>query len=221
MSFHRRAGTTHEARALADGYRLIAGVDEVGRGCLAGPVVSAAVILPVWVFDTPFTLATVRDSKIVPEIERDALREEIAAMAMSIGIGSSSNDEIDRIGIANATRRAMMRAILSLSVTPDIVLIDFVHLPDLSIEQRNIVDGDALSLSIAAASIVAKTARDSEMRSVHALYPHYGFNRNKGYGTAGHLEALRKNGPCPLHRQSFAPLRQGILLGRPSTHNSA
>ena len=212
MAFHRRAGTDHEIRALADGYRFIAGVDEVGRGCLAGPVVAAAVILPDWVFDSQIALASVRDSKVVPEIERERLRDEIEATALSIGLGSSSNVEIDRIGIANATRQAMTRAILALSVIPDIVMIDFMRLPELSIEQRNIVDGDALSLSIAAASLVAKTARDREMRAMHESFPNFGFDRNKGYGTPGHLRALTIDGPCSLHRRSFGPLRQRLHI---------
>ncbi len=211
MTSYRRAGTDHENSALADGYRLIAGVDEVGRGCLAGPVVAAAVILPVWVFDSQVALASVRDSKVVPEIERERLRGEIEATALSIGLGCSSNVEIDRVGIANATRHAMIRAISALSMIPDIVMIDFMRLPELSIEQRNIVDGDALSLSIAAASLVAKTARDREMRAMHESFPKFGFDRNKGYGTPGHLRALINNGPCSLHRWSFAPLRQGLL----------
>ena len=212
MVNHSRAGTAIETGALANGYKFIAGVDEVGRGCLAGPVVAAAVVLPSWIFESRTVLASVRDSKLVPESERIDLHQEIISHAIAIGIAGISNIEIDLIGIAPATRQAMMAAIGTLPVAPDIVLIDFVRLPELAIAQLNIVDGDALSLSIAAASIVAKTARDALMRSFHDLHPNYGFDRNKGYGTQFHLQALSNFGPCVLHRQTFAPLRHRGLL---------
>lgn len=188
------------------GLPAVAGIDEAGRGCLAGPVTAAAVILPGTekILDD---LAGVRDSKLLNPVERETLRGRIESCAQAWGIGWASNAEIDRFGIVPATRLAAWRALDQLAVLPDHLLVDYLVLPDIEIPQTRLVKGDMRSLSIAAASILAKTHRDSWMIETDRKYPFYGFLRNKGYGTAPHREALRVHGPCPLHRLSFAPLR--------------
>ncbi|HZQ98716.1 MAG TPA: ribonuclease HII [Chloroflexota bacterium] len=196
-----------ELTTLADGYSRIAGIDEVGRGCVAGPVVAAAVIFPEEVLRDPRPLEGVRDSKIVPEAERDVLRDLIYRHALAVGVGVMPTELIDAIGIAPAARLAMMAAVDDLAIAPDHLLIDFVKLNNLEIPQTSIVDGDALCLSIAAASLVAKTTRDQMMRDAEAVFPGYAFGEHKGYATAAHLAALAELGPTPLHRRSFAPLR--------------
>ncbi|ROR01618.1 ribonuclease HII [Desulfosoma caldarium] len=180
------------------GFRLLAGVDEVGRGPLAGPVVAAAVILP-----EGMDLPGVVDSKRVPPARREELAKTIRQAAVSVGVGLVDAEEIDRTNILRASLKAMVRAIRSLDVTPDFVLIDGPYTLPLSIPQRSIIKGDALSLSIAAASIVAKVHRDQLMLTYHEQYPFYGFARHKGYPTREHLRALRRFGPCPIHRRSF------------------
>ncbi len=196
-----------ELTTLANGYSRIAGIDEVGRGCVAGPVVAAAVIFPEEVLRDPRPLEGVRDSKIVPEAERDVLRDLIYRHALAVGVGVMPTELIDAIGIAPAARLAMMAAVDDLAIAPDHLLIDFVKLNNLEIPQTSIVDGDALCLSIAAASLVAKTTRDQMMRDAEAVFPGYAFGEHKGYATAAHLAALAELGPTPLHRRSFAPLR--------------
>ena len=182
----------------AEGKTNIAGVDEVGRGPLAGPVVTAAVILP-----RDFSLLGVDDSKKLSPKKRDELYDQIIEAAIAWSIGRREPQRIDEINILEATKEAMKDAILGLPVRPDHVLIDAVTLKDLEIPQTALIHGDALSVSIAAASIVAKVTRDREMERMAVLYPGYAFERNKGYGTKAHYEGLATLGPCPIHRKSF------------------
>ena len=176
----------------------VAGIDEAGRGPLAGPVVAAAVILPKDIF-LPF----LNDSKKVTEKRRDVLFDEIKQNAIACGIGIASNTLIDEINILQATYEAMREAINSLEKTPDVLLVDAVHIPDINIKQVGIVKGDAKSVNIAAASILAKVTRDRIMAEYDKIYPEYGFASNKGYGTATHIAALKEVGPCAIHRKSF------------------
>lgn len=176
----------------------VAGIDEAGRGPLAGPVVAAAVILPKDIF-LPF----LNDSKKVTEKRRDVLFDEIKQNAIAYGIGIASNTLIDEINILQATYEAMREAINALEKTPDILLVDAVHIPDINIKQVGIVKGDAKSVNIAAASILAKVTRDRIMAEYDKIYPEYGFASNKGYGTATHIAALKEVGPCAIHRKSF------------------
>ena len=177
---------------------MVSGIDEVGRGPLAGPVVAAAVILPHDV-----ELPGVKDSKQLTVAQREACCEDILACAVSVGIGCVEPAEIDRVNILQATFKAMLQAVEKLTVQPDFLLIDGPYTLPFPIPQKGIPQGDQRSLTIAAASIVAKVHRDRLMCEYHALYPAYDFARNKGYGTARHLEALQCHGPCPLHRLSF------------------
>ncbi|MEQ1654222.1 MAG: ribonuclease HII [Nitrospira sp.] len=190
-----------EQEARRCGYRRIAGVDEAGRGPLAGPVVAAAVILP---FRCRLTGAD--DSKQLSVSERDRLYAEIMDRAVSVGVGSATADEIDQINILEATRLAMRRALAEISPAPDYVLIDAVSLAGMAMPIRPIIKGDALSLSIAAASIVAKVTRDRLMAQFHVAYPQYNFLSHKGYGTEEHLARLVEYGPSPIHRRTFAPV---------------
>jgi ribonuclease HII len=200
-----------EAALWRQGFHRVAGVDEVGRGPLAGPVVAGAVILPPRRrFDW---LDYVRDSKELPPRRREELAVCIWRDALAVGIGRVPHVVIDDIGIVAATRQAMLEAIATLASAPEYVLIDFLRLPGLSLPQKPIVDGDALSLSIACASIVAKVARDALMGEQDRRYGGYGFAHNKGYATREHLEALRRLGPCDIHRRSYAPVRE-VLEGR-------
>lgn len=176
----------------------VAGIDEAGRGPLAGPVVAAAVILPKDIF-LPF----LNDSKKVTEKRRDVLFDQIKQEAIAYGIGIASNALIDEINILQATYEAMREAISKLNKTPDILLVDAVHIPDINIKQVGIVKGDAKSVNIAAASILAKVTRDRLMLEYDKIYPEYGFASNKGYGTAKHIEALKAYGACDIHRRSF------------------
>jgi ribonuclease HII len=203
------SGWEYETALLDRNVQIIAGVDEVGRGPLAGPVVAAAVVLPTSLIDSTATwLADVRDSKQITPKRRAAVCVHIHEHAVSVGIGAASPSEIDTIGIAAATRRAMERAIECLDPQPTHLLIDAMKLPALKIAQTSIIKGDSLSKSIAAASIVAKEDRDTLMRDVlDARYPGYGFAGHKGYGSKLHIEAIERLGPCPIHRRSFAPIR--------------
>lgn len=176
----------------------VAGIDEAGRGPLAGPVVAAAVILPKDIF-LPF----LNDSKKVTEKRRDVLFDQIKQEAIAYGIGIASNALIDEINILQATYEAMREAISKLNKTPDILLVDAVHIPDINIKQVGIVKGDAKSVNIAAASILAKVTRDRLMLEYDKIYPEYGFASNKGYGTAKHIEALKAYGACDIHRRTF------------------
>ena len=197
-----------EEEALLDqGYALIAGIDEVGRGALAGPVVAAAVILrpPI----NSDRLATVRDSKELTAIKRESIYKLIVAEAIAIGIGTVSSQIIDSINILNATTLAMRQAIEQLSCYPDFLLIDgSIALPRTRIHQKKIIRGDKLCLSIACASIIAKVTRDRIMVELDESYPHYGLANHKGYGTAQHLLCLNQNGPSPIHRFTFAPVKE-------------
>jgi len=188
----------YEALAGKDGYALIAGVDEAGRGPLAGPVVAAAVIMP-----TGLTLSGVKDSKKMTERAREKAFYVINQNAIAIGIGVVSHRAIDESNILNASLEAMKQALSYLDPAPEYALIDGINKIPVIIPQRCIKKGDQLSHSISAASIMAKVYRDRIMRSYHMLYPEYGFKKNKGYGTAAHLEALRRYGPCPIHRLTF------------------
>lgn len=176
----------------------VAGIDEAGRGPLAGPVVAAAVILPKDIF-LPF----LNDSKKVTEKRRDVLFDQIKQEAIAYGIGIASNALIDEINILQATYEAMREAVSKLNKTPDILLVDAVHIPNINIKQVGIVKGDAKSVNIAAASILAKVTRDRLMLEYDKIYPEYGFASNKGYGTAKHIEALKECGACDIHRRSF------------------
>ncbi|MBI4759480.1 MAG: ribonuclease HII [Chloroflexi bacterium] len=195
-----------EFELLSQGYRRIAGVDEAGRGSWAGAVVAAAVILPLEA-ETAQKLKGVRDSKQLSPAQRERCFDLVCQAALAVGVGVGSVGEIDSIGLGLANRLAMKLAIDDLPVEPDYLLIDALKLPDLKIPQRSIIKGDASSLSIAAASIVAKVTRDRMMWELDSAYPGYGFGRHKGYGTKLHRLALRALGPCPMHRHSYAPIR--------------
>ncbi len=188
----------HDEALRKQGFFFIAGVDEAGRGPLAGPVVAAAVMLPAGL-----RIEGTNDSKKVPERERERLYEEIVRNAECIGIGIVEAEEIDRTDILRATRDAMTKALARLGRMPDLVLIDAVRLPHLAVQQRPIIKGDATSAAIAAASIIAKVTRDRLMLKHHEQYPHYGFDRHKGYATRDHITSIQKHGPCPIHRMSF------------------
>lgn len=193
-----RRTTENELRRL--GFARVAGVDEVGRGALAGPVVAAAVVLPAG-----DRLVGLRDSKLLSPAARDRLSEQILGVCLSWAIGQRHTDAIDRLNIHHASLAAMHDAVLGLSPLPDFVLVDAFRIPQLSMPQRGIVGGDGRCAAIAAASIVAKVFRDRLMLDLHARYPRYGFDRHKGYGTAQHLTALARYGYSPAHRRSFRP----------------
>jgi len=196
-----------EMALYAEGYRHIAGLDEAGRGSWAGPVVAGAVILPIDQPDLSQQLEGVRDSKQLTPRQRERLYGIIVSAALAVGVGIVPQDKIDELGIVPATRQAMNLAIAELNPAPDFLLIDFLNLPGLSIPQKGIAGGDALSLSIATASIVAKVTRDRLMVELDARYPEYGFARHKGYGTRQHRESLARLGLSPVHRLSYAPMR--------------
>lgn len=189
-----------EKLAWASGAKLIAGVDEVGRGSLFGPVVAAACIL-----DPAYRIRGLRDSKLLPEADRNTLYERIRAHSIAYAVAAVDVARIDQINIYHASLLAMKRAVAQLSPQPDHLLIDAVKI-DYACPQRKIIHGDALSASIAAASILAKVERDAMIRAWDPIYPEYGLASNKGYSAPKHLKALREIGPSPLHRQSFAPV---------------
>jgi ribonuclease HII len=185
---------------------LVAGVDEAGRGPLAGPVVAAAVIL-----DELLPIRGLKDSKQLSARQRERLREQILARALCCSVGSASVEEIDSLNILQATLLAMQRAVQGLRLLPQRVVVDGNRLPVLPVPAVAIVQGDAKVQAISAASILAKVHRDSLCVELHAQFPHYGFDAHKGYGTAVHLAALRQHGPCTAHRRSFAPVRDAKL----------
>lgn len=202
----------YEEALWKQGFFHVAGVDEAGRGCWAGPVTAGAVILPA---DSGMlsVLNGARDSKMMTPAERERMFAVITAHALTWSVGEADNEEIDRVGILNATKNAMKRAIAALDPKPVRLLIDYVRLHDVTIPQQGIKHGDAVSLSIACASILAKVTRDRWMCGTAArLYPEYGFDRHKGYGTKQHQTALAQYGPCPLHRMSFKPLADDLKL---------
>ena len=181
-----------------EGFGLVCGIDEDGRGPLAGPVVAGAAILPA-----DCTILYLNDSKKLSEKRREELFLEIQEKAVAWSTGMASPERIDEINILNATYEAMREAIEGLSVQPQVLLNDAVTIPDIALRQVPIIKGDAKSVSIAAASILAKVTRDHMMAEYAKLYPEYGFEKHKGYGTAAHIAALREFGPCPIHRKSF------------------
>jgi ribonuclease HII len=198
----------YERAWMARDFHAVAGVDEVGRGPLAGPVVAAAVIL-----DLSAVPAGLDDSKALNARKRDLLYPQIMAQARAVSVASVPAGVIDRINIRQATLRAMALALAGLSVKPDAMLVDGRDLPAFPIEGEAVIGGDAKVLSIAAASIIAKVVRDRMMAQLDRHYPVYGFAAHAGYGTARHLAALKAHGPCPHHRLSFAPLRQDLIEG--------
>lgn len=195
-----RAFRTIENTIRRLGFNLVAGVDEVGRGCLAGPVVAAAVVL-----DPEKYIARICDSKTVTALERTRLYEKITRCAVAWGVAGADPQEIDTINIHQASLRAMYRAILKLEPLPDFVLVDAFRVPDLPMAQRAVVHGDARCTAIAAASILAKVTRDRMMIELHSRDPRYGFDRHKGYATRDHLEAVSRFGYSDVHRRSFRP----------------
>jgi len=198
----RDAHMRHERELHLAGFERIAGLDEVGRGSLAGPVVAAAVVLP-----ERHRIRGIRDSKVLPRARREALYELILDRAEGIGVGCIEVEVIDRINILQATKLAMREALGRLAASPDHLLIDALSLRDVDVPQRAIIDGDAISASIAAASIVAKVTRDRICDEFDRRYPSYGFARHKGYGTRRHVEMLVAEGPCAWHRRTFAPIK--------------
>jgi ribonuclease HII len=195
-----------EMELWAQGTVRLAGIDEAGRGALAGPVAAAAVILP----PDPNLLEKlrgVRDSKLMTPNQRQEWAARLPEIALAYHVGFAANSEIDVLGILPATHMAVRRALAGLAIPPQHLLLDYLELADQNLPQTALIHGDARCLSIAAASVLAKTARDDAMRGFDAQYPGYGFAAHKGYGTAAHLAALHRLGPCDLHRRSFAPLR--------------
>lgn len=199
--------SSFERELRQQGFSFIAGIDEVGRGPLAGPVVASAVILP-----ETFYLPGLNDSKKIPEGKRELFYESIMAEAVAVGIGVIHNEEIDEMNIYQATKKAMIIAIGQLSQQPDHLLIDAMQL-DVPIPQLSIIKGDAKSISIAAASIVAKVTRDRMMKEYAKDYPQYGFDKNVGYGTSVHIDALHAYGLTPWHRRSFSPIKEMVNRG--------
>ena len=193
------------------GFQFVAGIDEAGRGALAGPVYAAAVIFPSAGADLIPTLAGVNDSKKLTSSQREQWAARLPQIALTYAVASASAEEIDRMGILPATHLAAQRAVQALSPAPDHLLLDYIRLPTVNLPQTPLVKGDACSLSIAAASILAKTARDAHLLALDRDYSGYGFDANKGYGTPQHLASLEKLGPSPIHRRSFAPLKPRLL----------
>jgi len=198
----------YEGQAWRAGLARVAGVDEAGRGPLAGPVVAAAVVV------TPdHRIRGVADSKVLTPERREELFVIIHARALAVAVAIVDHETIDRVNILQATRLAMLDALRSLPLVPDLVITDFVALPEIPGPQKNLVDGDARCASVAAASIIAKVTRDRIMCEMDRRFPEYGFARHKGYATPDHLAALDRHGPCPIHRRSFAGVwRQGELF---------
>ncbi len=206
MQNNRNRPSLAEEQALAsEGYRLVAGVDEAGRGALAGPVVAAAVIMPrhkkaLW-------QSQVRDCKLLSPNQREKLFRPIQSVAIAVGIGMASAEIIDREGIVSATKLAMRLAVERASPLPDYLLIDYLRLPELSLPQKGITNGDRLCFSIACASIIAKVTRDRLMVQLDQTYPGYGLANHKGYGTREHFAGLRRLGPSAIHRRTFQPIK--------------
>jgi ribonuclease HII len=189
----------HDALLREQGYEIIAGIDEAGRGPIAGPVVASAVVL-----DDDVRIKGLRDSKRVPEAERETLFWDVLCEATTIGVGIVGHDEIDRSDILRSTRLAMMLALGDLGIMPDMLVIDAVPLPSVRIRQISPFKAESKSASVAAASIIAKYVRDSIMLRYHEIFPQYNFKKHKGYGTREHLALIRRHGPSPIHRKSYA-----------------
>jgi ribonuclease HII len=202
---------TFEIALWGQGMQFVAGVDEAGRGALAGPVAAGAIILPVRP-DLTEVLLGVRDSKQMSPAERELWARRLQSLALGYAVGYATHQEIDTLGIVPATRLAARRAVSALPIEPQHLLVDFLNLPEIPLPQTSLVKGDARSLSIAAASILAKTGRDALMRRLDLEYPGYGFAGHKGYGTLAHRQALLELGPSPVHRLSFT-------LTRPQAEN--
>ncbi len=188
----------YEKDAYLRGYKYVAGIDEAGRGPLAGPVVAACVILPEHCI-----IEGLNDSKKLTPAKRNSLYDIIVKSAISIGLGTADEKCIDEINILNATKLAMRLSVEQAGIKPEFLLIDAVKLSDVDIPQRSVIKGDTLSVSIAAASIIAKVSRDRLIEAKDSMYPQYGFKKHKGYGTAEHINAIKKYGICPIHRVSF------------------
>ena len=208
LAARRRTLLRYERELWARGLTRVAGVDEVGVGPLAGPLVAAAVILPCEV-----GLRGVDDSKKLSRIQRERLGDEIKACAVAVGVGVVSVEEVDRLNPFWAALEAMRRAVQALAVDAEHLLVDARRIPGVAIPQEPLVKGDSRSYSIAAASIVAKVARDAMMAALDREFPQYGFARHMGYGTPEHLAALARYGPCAVHRRSFMPVSQARLPG--------
>ncbi|TLY36197.1 MAG: ribonuclease HII [Nitrospirae bacterium] len=192
-----------ESEAWVRGFRWVAGLDEAGRGPLAGPVVASAVILP-----RRCRIEGIRDSKLLTQRQRERTFVQILNRAIGIGVGIVDAEVIDTVNILEAARLAMEQAVRQLLPQPDYLILDAVGLPRLAIEQRIVIKADGLCVAVAAASIIAKVTRDRLMAEAHVRYPEYGFLQHKGYGTAEHLRTLKRYGPCTLHRRSFLPIRK-------------
>jgi ribonuclease HII len=219
QSLPERPDLSLEQALWSAGIERVGGIDEAGRGAWAGPVAAAVVVLPP-AMEIYQLLAGVRDSKQMSPAQRDHWAGEIKTAALAWSVSFASNREIDELGILPATRLAAQRALAHLPIQPDHLLVDYLALPEISLPQTALVKGDARSLSIAAASVLAKTARDALMIELDRAHPGYGFARHKGYGTAAHREALLALGLCPLHRASYEPVgdagaRVGIDKGGP------
>jgi len=210
MGNSRIPSFTEERQLRQQGYRFIAGVDEVGRGALAGPVLAAAVIMP-FMFKGAWR-KEVRDSKLLSPAQRESLYEPIRDTELAVGIGSSDVWTIESLGIVRATEIAMEQAVKQLLPRADAVLIDYMRVPGIKLPQKGVVDGDTLCFSIACASIIAKVTRDRMMEELDRTHPGYLFAQHKGYGTEEHLACLRKLGPCQIHRRTFQPVRDVLNL---------
>ncbi len=208
MNNRQTPSFTEEKKLEAQGYQLIAGIDEVGCGALAGPVVAAAVILPCHI-DTPW-LKQIKDSKQLIPTRREFLSHHIREIAISVGIGIVIHEVVDTQGLTKARRLAMKTAIDQLSPPPEALLIDYMLLSEVPLPQKGIKHGDSLCVSIACASIIAKVFRDHLMIELDRVHPGYGLAQHKGYGTKEHLSCLRRLGPSPIHRQTFKPVREII-----------
>jgi ribonuclease HII len=196
-----------EIALLEQGYHFVAGLDEAGRGAWAGPVVAAAVILPSNQSNLSATLAGLRDSKKLNKDKREQFFALIQKTALAVAVGIAPPTMVDQINVVGATRQAMQQALANLSVPPDYLLLDYLRLPDVDLPQDAFAKADDLSLTVAAASVIAKVTRDHLMVEFSQQYPGYDFDRHKGYGTPAHRAALAKQGPCPLHRMSYKPLK--------------
>jgi ribonuclease HII len=205
--------TEFERRLAAQGYTTIAGIDEVGRGCWAGPVVAAAVVFDPLVYTEPSLVGAIDDSKTLSARQRTTLAAELQRYIRSSAVGWVAAHDVDVLGIMEATRTAMQQAVFGLRVVPDALLIDAVRFPHWPIAQTSLIHGDARSLSIAAASIIAKVTRDAALERLDRWQPGYGYARHKGYGTALHRVALQRHGPTAHHRHTYAPIRHFHLTG--------
>ena len=201
-----------ERQLQSQGYSLIAGVDEVGRGALAGPVMAGAVILPPDLDPSAHWLQGIDDSKKLTPLQRERAAKEIHQHALAVSIGEATSKEIDRLGIVAATRLAMVRAVSGLSPQPQHLLVDYLSLEEAGLPFTAVTRGDSISHSIAAAAIAAKVARDQLMVDVDTRWPGYDFPKHKGYGTRMHLQQLNRLGPSPIHRHTFAPVRKAHLF---------